>query len=98
LATASNLAAALLEVAPDYPAKIIFVTTFLPEPNVPHNIMFVNMGYFGAPTARVSWLRSFRIRTGGGLSEATTIQPAADEKSLRSPGRSTRFLEFEHSP
>jgi len=24
------------------------VTTFLPEPNVPHNIMFVNMGYFGA--------------------------------------------------
>ena len=38
----------LLEVAPDYPAQNYFVTTFLPEPNVPHNIMFVNMGYFGA--------------------------------------------------
>ena len=38
----------LLEVAPDYPTQNYFVTTFLPEPNVPHNIMFVNMGYFGA--------------------------------------------------
>src|SRR6202790_1251542 len=38
----------LLEVAPDYPGQHYFVTTFLPEPGVPHNIMFVNMGYFGA--------------------------------------------------
>ncbi len=38
----------LLEVAPDYPSQRYFVTTFLPESSVPRNIMFVNMGYFGA--------------------------------------------------
>jgi basic membrane protein A len=38
----------LLEVAPDYPSQHFFVTTFLPQPEVPRNIMFVNMGYFGA--------------------------------------------------
>jgi basic membrane protein A and related proteins len=38
----------LLEVAPDYPAQRYFVTTFLPQPDVPRNILFVNMGYFGA--------------------------------------------------
>src|SRR6202795_5292760 len=38
----------LLEVAPDYPGQHFFVTTFLPQPEVPRNIMFVNMGYFGA--------------------------------------------------
>src|ERR1700686_1163253 len=38
----------LLEVAPDYPGQRFFVTTFLPQPEVPRNIMFVNMGYFGA--------------------------------------------------
>src|ERR1700733_3875357 len=38
----------LLEVAPDYPNQHFFVTTFLPQPDVPRNIMFVNMGYFGA--------------------------------------------------
>ena len=38
----------LLEVAPDYPGQRYFVTTFLPQPEVPRNIMFVNMGYFGA--------------------------------------------------
>jgi basic membrane protein A len=38
----------LLEVAPDYPGQRYFVTTFLPQPAVPRNIMFVNMGYFGA--------------------------------------------------
>jgi basic membrane protein A len=38
----------MLEVAPDYPSQHYFVTTFLPEPGVPRNIMFVNMGYFGA--------------------------------------------------
>ena len=38
----------LLEVAPDYPNQRYFVTTFLPQPTVPRNIMFVNMGYFGA--------------------------------------------------
>ncbi len=38
----------LLEVAPDYPGQHFFVTTFLPQPEVPRNIMYVNMGYFGA--------------------------------------------------
>jgi len=38
----------MLEVAPDYPNQHYFVTTFLPEPGVPQNILFVNMGYFGA--------------------------------------------------
>src|ERR1700676_1576115 len=38
----------LLEVAPDYPGQHFFVTTFLPQSEVPRNIMFVNMGYFGA--------------------------------------------------
>src|SRR5580704_1757205 len=38
----------LLEVAPDYPSQHYFVTTFLPQPEVPRNIMYVNMGYFGA--------------------------------------------------
>jgi basic membrane protein A and related proteins len=38
----------LLEVAPDYPGQHFFVTTFLPQPKVPSNIMYVDMGYFGA--------------------------------------------------
>src|ERR1700682_6790340 len=38
----------LLEVAPDYPSQHYFVTTFLPQSEVSHNIMYVNMGYFGA--------------------------------------------------
>src|SRR5579862_10046175 len=38
----------LLEVSPDYPGQHYFVTTFLPQPEVPRNIMYVNMGYFGA--------------------------------------------------
>jgi basic membrane protein A len=38
----------LLEVAPDYPRQRYFVTTFLPQDPVPGNIMYVNLGYFGA--------------------------------------------------
>jgi basic membrane protein A and related proteins len=38
----------ILEVAPDYPEQHYFVTTFLPQTEIPRNIMFVNMGYFGA--------------------------------------------------
>lgn len=38
----------LLEVSPDYPSQHFFVTTFLPHEEVPRNIMYVNMGYFGA--------------------------------------------------
>jgi len=43
-----EFSSAMLEVAPDYPGQRYFVTTFLPQPVVPRNIMFVNMGYFGA--------------------------------------------------
>ncbi|HTZ99702.1 MAG TPA: BMP family protein [Candidatus Aquilonibacter sp.] len=39
---------ALLAVAPDYPSQHYFVTAFLPQPQVPGNIMFVNMGYYAA--------------------------------------------------
>jgi basic membrane protein A and related proteins len=38
----------LLDVAPDYPSQRYFVTSFRPQPKVPPNIMFMNMGYFGA--------------------------------------------------
>jgi basic membrane protein A len=38
----------LLEVAPDYPRQHFFATTFLPQTEVPRNLMYVNMGYFGA--------------------------------------------------
>src|SRR5580692_5150764 len=34
----------LLEVAPDYPRQRYFVTTFRPQPSVPPNLMYVNMG------------------------------------------------------
>jgi basic membrane protein A len=37
-----------LEVAPDYPKQRFFVTTFLPQGDVSRNLMYVNMGYFGA--------------------------------------------------
>jgi basic membrane protein A and related proteins len=43
-----EFSSALLAVAPDYPSQHYFVTTFLPEPPVPSNIMFVNLGYFSA--------------------------------------------------
>jgi basic membrane protein A and related proteins len=38
----------LLEVAPDYPKQRYFVTTFRPQSPVPPNLMYVNMGYWGA--------------------------------------------------
>src|SRR5579871_5018389 len=38
----------MLEVAPDYPGQRYFVTTFLPQAEVPRNLMYVNMGYYGA--------------------------------------------------
>ena len=42
---------ALLDIAPDYPRQDYFVTTFLPQLKVPGNVMFVDMGYFGASYA-----------------------------------------------
>jgi len=44
----NEFSSTLLEVAPDYPNQHYFVTTFLPQGDVPRNIMYVNMGYFGA--------------------------------------------------
>jgi basic membrane protein A and related proteins len=44
----NEFSSVLLGVAPDYPSQHYFVTTFLPQPQVPHNIMFVNLGYFSA--------------------------------------------------
>jgi basic membrane protein A len=44
----NEFSSALLAVAPDYPAQHYFVTTFLPEEQVPRNIMYVNLGYFAA--------------------------------------------------
>jgi basic membrane protein A and related proteins len=39
---------ALLDIAPDYPHQHFFVTAFLPQPQVPSNLLFINLGYFGA--------------------------------------------------
>jgi len=38
----------LLEVAPDYPNQHYFVTTFLPQPAVPPNIMYIHLRYWSA--------------------------------------------------
>jgi basic membrane protein A and related proteins len=35
----------LLEVAPDYPNQHYFVTAFLPQTLVPHNLMYIHLGY-----------------------------------------------------
>jgi basic membrane protein A and related proteins len=43
-----EFSSALLDIAPDYPTQQFFVTSFLPQPKVPTNLMFINMGYFGA--------------------------------------------------
>ena len=39
---------ALLDIAPDYPTQHYFVSSFLPQPKVPPNIMFIDMGYSSA--------------------------------------------------
>jgi basic membrane protein A len=46
-----EFSSALMDIAPDYPRQDYFVTTFLPQPKVPANTMFVNMGYFEAAYA-----------------------------------------------
>jgi basic membrane protein A and related proteins len=43
-----EFSSAMLDIAPDYPAQHFFVTSFLLQPRVPPNILFINMGYFGA--------------------------------------------------
>jgi basic membrane protein A len=46
-----EFASALMDIAPDYPHQHYFITTFLPQPKVPSNTMFVNLGYFEAAYA-----------------------------------------------
>src|ERR1700722_17458363 len=43
-----EFSSALLDIAPDYPNQHYFVTSYLPQPKVPPNLMFINLGYFGA--------------------------------------------------
>jgi basic membrane protein A and related proteins len=43
-----EFSSALLDIAPDYPTQKFFVTGPLPQPTVPPNILFINLGYFGA--------------------------------------------------
>ena len=43
-----EFSSALLDIAPDYPAQYYFVSSALPQPKVPRNIMYINMGYYGA--------------------------------------------------
>jgi basic membrane protein A and related proteins len=43
-----EFSSALLDIAPDYPTQKYFVTGPLPQPKVPPNLMFINLGYFGA--------------------------------------------------
>ena len=43
-----EFSSALLDIAPDYPRQKFFVTSFLPQPTVPANLLFINLGYFGA--------------------------------------------------
>jgi basic membrane protein A and related proteins len=38
----------LLDIAPDYPRQDFFATCYLPQEKVPSNILFMNMGYYGA--------------------------------------------------
>jgi basic membrane protein A and related proteins len=43
-----EFSSALLDIAPDYPSQHYFVSSFLPQPKVPPNILFINMSYSGA--------------------------------------------------
>ena len=43
-----EFSSAMLDIAPDYPHQRFFVTSFLPQPRVPSNIEYINMGYYGA--------------------------------------------------
>jgi basic membrane protein A len=67
-----EFASALMDVAPDYPNQHYFVTTFLPQPKVPSNTMFVDLGYFeaaygaGALAALISERRQVVGFVGGG--------------------------------
>jgi hypothetical protein len=78
-----EFSSALLEVAPDYPRQHYFVTTFLPQPDVPRNIMFVNMGYFAPLMARAFGGADFGKEAGRRLHRRRRrSESEANEKSL----------------
>jgi len=83
-ATATNSAAPCSKSRPDYPSQHYFVTTFLLKGGVPGNIMYVNMGYFGAAMAQASWPHLSRERKTSRRFHRSDDEPesAADEKSL----------------
>ena len=39
---------ALIEIAPNYPDQWFFATTFLPQPDVPSNVQYIDAAYFDA--------------------------------------------------
>lgn len=43
-----EFSSALLGVAPDYPDQHYFVTTYLPQPEIAANLLYINLGYFSA--------------------------------------------------
>ena len=43
-----EFSSALLDIAPDYPRQKFFVTSYLPQPQVPANLLYIDLGYFGA--------------------------------------------------
>src|ERR1700682_103869 len=94
----NEFSSALLEVAPDYPGQHYFVTTFLPQAGAPRNMMYVNMGYFGAAYGAgvLAALISDRKQAVGFIGgDAGTNKQRMKEPS--SPARSARYREFERS-
>ena len=43
-----EFSSALLDIAADYPGQSFFVTSYLPQPRIPVNLQYINLGYFGA--------------------------------------------------
>jgi basic membrane protein A len=43
-----EFSSALLDIAPDYPKQKFFVTSYLPQPQVPANLLYIDLQYFGA--------------------------------------------------
>lgn len=62
----------LLEIAPDYPETAFFVPSFLPQPDVPSNILYADLAYFdvayaaGALAALISEKKTSVGFIGGG--------------------------------
>ena len=94
---------ALLDIAPDYPNQHFFVTSFLPQPKVPPNLMFINMGYFGAAygAGALAALISERKQAVGfvGGEDDPTQQRDPESASLPAPATLSRVSRvWESSP